>query len=265
MLSARELNSESLPNRNWINERLTFTHGYGVTLGPVNQVTPEGLPVLFIKDLPPQSSVDLDGHRAEHLLRPAVQRPRVREDQGARVPLSEGRRQRLQHLRGAGRRADLELPAPGALQHPLPLVQGAAERRHHQREPRDVPSAAERTRLARRAVSGVRRRSLPGDLAGPAVLDAGRVHGEPALPVLHARGGRRELHPQLGEDHRGRLPRHDCVLSDRRVRSGRQDAAPRVPDALPPAHRDARGHAHAHALSGGHLRASRPRCTRPTT
>jgi uncharacterized protein len=59
MVSARELNSESLPNRNWINERLTFTHGYGVTLGPVNQVTPEGLPVLFIKDLPPQSSVNL--------------------------------------------------------------------------------------------------------------------------------------------------------------------------------------------------------------
>jgi uncharacterized membrane protein (UPF0182 family) len=63
MLSARELNSESLPNRNWINERLTFTHGYGVTLGPVNQVTPEGLPVLFIKDLPPQSSVDLEVSR----------------------------------------------------------------------------------------------------------------------------------------------------------------------------------------------------------
>jgi uncharacterized membrane protein (UPF0182 family) len=59
MLSARELDSNSLPNRNWINERLTFTHGYGVTLGPVNQVTPEGLPVLFIKDLPPQSSVNL--------------------------------------------------------------------------------------------------------------------------------------------------------------------------------------------------------------
>ena len=59
MLSARELNSDSLPNRNWINERLTFTHGYGVTLGPVNQVTPEGLPVLFIKDIPPQSSVSL--------------------------------------------------------------------------------------------------------------------------------------------------------------------------------------------------------------
>ncbi|MFB3854079.1 MAG: UPF0182 family protein [Vicinamibacterales bacterium] len=59
MLSARELNSASLPNRSWINERLTFTHGYGVTLGPVNQVTPEGLPVLFIKNLPPESTVDL--------------------------------------------------------------------------------------------------------------------------------------------------------------------------------------------------------------
>jgi len=59
MLSARELNSASLPSRTWINERLTFTHGYGLTLGPVNEVTPEGLPVLFIKDLPLSSSVDL--------------------------------------------------------------------------------------------------------------------------------------------------------------------------------------------------------------
>ena len=59
MLSARELNSESLPNRTWINEQLTFTHGYGLTLGPVNEVTPEGLPILFIKNLPPESTVDL--------------------------------------------------------------------------------------------------------------------------------------------------------------------------------------------------------------
>lgn len=59
MLSARELNSESLPNRTWINERLTFTHGYGLTLGPVNEVTREGLPILFIRNLPPESTVDL--------------------------------------------------------------------------------------------------------------------------------------------------------------------------------------------------------------
>lgn len=58
MLSPRELASESLPNRTWINERLTFTHGYGVTGGPVNQVTPEGMPVLFVKDLPPKSEIE---------------------------------------------------------------------------------------------------------------------------------------------------------------------------------------------------------------
>jgi uncharacterized membrane protein (UPF0182 family) len=59
MLSVRELNSEALPNRSWINERLVFTHGHGLTLGPVNQATNEGRPVLFIRDLPPVSSIDL--------------------------------------------------------------------------------------------------------------------------------------------------------------------------------------------------------------
>ena len=33
MLSGRELNSDTLQNRSWVNERLTFTHGYGLTLG----------------------------------------------------------------------------------------------------------------------------------------------------------------------------------------------------------------------------------------
>ncbi len=59
MLSSRELNSDSLPNRSWVNEHLQYTHGFGVAMGPVNQVTEEGLPVLFIQDLPPTSSVDL--------------------------------------------------------------------------------------------------------------------------------------------------------------------------------------------------------------
>ena len=65
LLSPRELLSSSLPNRTWINEHLTFTHGYGVSLIPVNQVTPEGLPVLLIKDIPPRSSVDLKIDRPE--------------------------------------------------------------------------------------------------------------------------------------------------------------------------------------------------------
>ena len=65
MLSPRELNAASLPTRTFINERLTFTHGMGIALGPVNQVTSEGLPVLFIKDLPPVSNVSLKVTRPE--------------------------------------------------------------------------------------------------------------------------------------------------------------------------------------------------------
>jgi len=59
LLSPRELNVASLPTRTFINEHLTFTHGMGLTLSPVNQVTVEGLPVLFVRDLPPVSDVSL--------------------------------------------------------------------------------------------------------------------------------------------------------------------------------------------------------------
>jgi len=58
MVSPRELNTASLPSATFINERLVFTHGFGLALGPVNEVTKEGLPLLFIKDLPPVSSTE---------------------------------------------------------------------------------------------------------------------------------------------------------------------------------------------------------------
>ena len=61
MLSPRELSYERVPQRakTWVNERLKYTHGYGVVMSPVNQVTPDGLPVLYIKDIPPVSQVDV--------------------------------------------------------------------------------------------------------------------------------------------------------------------------------------------------------------
>lgn len=59
MLAARELNVDKLPegSRNWINDRLIYTHGYGVTLNPVNGFTPEGLPTLILSNMPVQSTV----------------------------------------------------------------------------------------------------------------------------------------------------------------------------------------------------------------
>ncbi len=65
MLSPRELSYNALPSRTWVNEHLIYTHGIGVVLGPVNRVTREGLPELFIKDIPPVSDVDLTVKRPE--------------------------------------------------------------------------------------------------------------------------------------------------------------------------------------------------------
>ncbi len=73
MLSARELSYQNLPrdpqgrdaDRQWINEHLQYTHGYGVVMGPVNRITPEGLPELFIRDIPPVSTIPLRITRPE--------------------------------------------------------------------------------------------------------------------------------------------------------------------------------------------------------
>lgn len=68
MLSARELDFSRISStaQNWINQHFMYTHGYGVCLSPVNEVTSEGLPNLFIKDIPPRSTVDLT------ITRPAI-------------------------------------------------------------------------------------------------------------------------------------------------------------------------------------------------
>ena len=57
MLSARELAPEKNPSGStWVNQRITFTHGIGVAMVPVNAATDSGLPQLIIRDLPPVSS-----------------------------------------------------------------------------------------------------------------------------------------------------------------------------------------------------------------
>lgn len=65
MLSPRELSVENLPSKNWINEHLTYTHGYGLCLGPVNVISSEGQPQFFIKDIPPLSSTNITVTRPE--------------------------------------------------------------------------------------------------------------------------------------------------------------------------------------------------------
>jgi uncharacterized membrane protein (UPF0182 family) len=58
MLAGRELNVDKLPesSRNWINEKLIYTHGYGLTMNPVNGFNAEGLPALILSNMPVQST-----------------------------------------------------------------------------------------------------------------------------------------------------------------------------------------------------------------
>jgi uncharacterized membrane protein (UPF0182 family) len=68
-ISPRELLTSSIPSQNqgasWINRYLKYTHGYGVAMSPVNEVTPSGQPRLFIRDLPVISDVDITIDRPE--------------------------------------------------------------------------------------------------------------------------------------------------------------------------------------------------------
>ena len=62
MLSPREFDYSQVPSsaKTWVNQRLKYTHGYGLVMNPVNEVTEDGLPVLFIKNIPPVSQIELE-------------------------------------------------------------------------------------------------------------------------------------------------------------------------------------------------------------
>lgn len=65
MLGGRELDKSKLPAPSWVNRNLEFTHGYGLVMNPVNEVTPDGQPRFFIKDFPPRSNVAIQVTRPE--------------------------------------------------------------------------------------------------------------------------------------------------------------------------------------------------------
>ena len=95
MLAARELNIDKLPesSRNWINEKLIYTHGYGITMNPVNGFTPEGLPTLISE----QHAGAEHGSWSErdspgNLFRRADQYRRLRKNAAEGIQLSAGRR-----------------------------------------------------------------------------------------------------------------------------------------------------------------------------
>ena len=72
MVAPREINDAKLPesSRNWVNERLIYTHGYGITMNNANGFTPEGLPQFVISNMPVESTApDIKVTRPEIYLR----------------------------------------------------------------------------------------------------------------------------------------------------------------------------------------------------
>ncbi len=69
LVAAREMNTNELPPEArtlWVNRHLTYTHGFGLCVSPVNTVRgentggTEGLPALWVKDIPPISIAGLE-------------------------------------------------------------------------------------------------------------------------------------------------------------------------------------------------------------
>lgn len=65
MLGARELDKNRLSSPTWVNLNLEYTHGYGIVMNPVNEITTDGQPEFYLSDLPPQSTIPLEIDRPE--------------------------------------------------------------------------------------------------------------------------------------------------------------------------------------------------------
>lgn len=67
MIAPRELNTAGLPSgaQTWVNQVLQYTHGYGTTMSPVNEIGPGGQPNYFVSGVPPTSTVGVNISRPE--------------------------------------------------------------------------------------------------------------------------------------------------------------------------------------------------------
>ncbi len=238
MLSVRELNPAALSNRTWINERLVFTHGHGLTLGPVNEVTADGLPVLFVRDLPPVTTVDID------ISQPSIYFGELANDyvivrtKAQEFDYPKGEDNVYSQYAGTG-----GIPI-GSLWNKLLF---AIRFRSYQILLSDDITNESRLmfeRQIRRRVAKIAPFLVLDEDPYP-VVSEGRIFWiqdaytvSDRYPYASAAGGR-QLHPQLGEDHRRRLSRHRHVLRRRHRRSDRADAREDLPGPDAAARRDA--------------------------
>ena len=161
-------------------------------MSPVTQKSAEGLPIFYLKDIPPVASGG-----------PAITEPRIYFGQGRRrirdrqgqhtgVRLSQGKRQRLCDLRRRGRHRDRRDRLEDAVRLVFRRREHPAQPLHHRREQDPAPSQHPGSRADDRAVPATRSRSLCGDQRRAALLDAGRLHHERLVPLRPAATRRRD-------------------------------------------------------------------------
>lgn len=61
-IGARELNTENLPEQaqTWVNRNLRYTHGYGIAMSHVNEITSQGQPEYLTKNIPAEGTFELE-------------------------------------------------------------------------------------------------------------------------------------------------------------------------------------------------------------
>ena len=212
MLSPRELNIAGLPSaaQTWVNQHITYTHGYGVAMSAVNQVTTDGSPDFLVQDIPPASAPGLQ-----------ITQPRIYYgERGTDYSLVKTKDQ------------EFDYPGPNSRTCTRPTTAAAASpsRRFINRLAFCVrfgtikfftTSAIDsqsriiiRNNIDARITAAAPvphswTRPLHGHRRRAPLLDRRTAYTTTKpVPVLDA-AGRPQLHPQLGEGGRRRLQRHD--------------------------------------------------------
>ena len=168
MLSARELSYQNLPrdvqgrdaDLLWINEHLQYTHGYGAVVGPVNRITTEGLPELYVKDIPPAPT-----KASLRITRPEIYYGEVSNEyvfvrtRSQEIDYPSGDENVYTTYQGqGGRPGGLPLAAAPALD-PVRLLPDPPQPGDHAGQPGAVPPPDRRARAPDRPVLPLRRRS----------------------------------------------------------------------------------------------------------
>ena len=215
LLSARELSRE-LPGKGvtWVNRRLQYTHGFGVVMSPAADKTPDGRPVLLVKDLPPETPPGLSLDEAAIYY--------GEEDSGYRI-VTTGVRE-FDYPRGDENvytryGGDGGVPLSSfwrrLLYAWLEFDVGILVSDYIGPESRIQFWRAVQERIGKLAPSSS---SIPiptSSSMGSPVLDPGRLHRRQRLPLCRTGGRRRELHPQFRQGGDRCLQWRRCVLCDR--------------------------------------------------